>query len=191
LAESCGRLLSELGVSAYTIASSGRATLELTPQSIRYARPFLPMFIKRLKAVEIGIGRSFFEGPETLGRWHLDRRTPFERIRVLDPVADIRMVATIMTRIKAQFPAVADAGIVSSWGGYVDSTPDAVPVISPVESIGGAFAAAGYSGHGFGAGPGIGHLAADLVAGDVASVDPTPFRLSRFTDRSKIEVGAF
>ena len=69
-------------------------------------------------------------------------------------------------------------------------TPDAIPVISPVDSIGGVFVAAGCSGHGFGAGPGIGHLAADLVAGDAASVDPTPFRLSRFTDRSKIEVGA-
>ncbi|WP_132552266.1 FAD-dependent oxidoreductase [Rhizobium azibense] len=135
-------------------------------------------------------GRSFFQGPETLGRWHLDRPTPFERIRVLDPAPDMRMMATIMARIKALFPAVADAGVVSSWGGYVDSTPDAIPVISPVESIGGVFVAAGCSGHGFGAGPGIGHLAADLVAGDAASVDPDPFRLSRFTDRSKIVIGA-
>jgi len=175
---------------SYTIAVSGRATLELTPQSIRYARPFLPMFIKRFKAVEIGIGRSFFQGPETLGSWRLDRPTPFERIRVLDPAPDMRMVATIMTRIKALFPAVADAGVVSSWGGYVDCTPDAIPVISPLDGIGGAFVAAGCSGHGFGAGPGIGYLAADLVAGDAASVDPTPFRMSRFSDKSKIEVGA-
>ncbi|MER8769623.1 FAD-binding oxidoreductase [Mesorhizobium sp. M0092] len=176
---------------SYTIAVSGRATLEITPQGIRYVRPFLPMFMKRLKAVEIGIGRSFFQGPETLRRWHLDRPTPFERIRVLDPAPDKRMVATIMTRVKALFPTVADAGVVSSWGGYIDSTPDAVPVISPVDSIGGVFVAAGCSGHGFGVGPGIGHLAADLVAGDAASVDPTPFCLSRFTDRSKIEVGDF
>ena len=148
------------------------------------------MFIKRRKTVEIGIGRSFFQGPEALRRWHLDRPTQFERVRVLDPAPDMRMIATIMTRIKALFPAVADAGIVSSWGGYVDCTPDAIPVISPTGSIGGVFVAAGCSGHGFGAGPGIGHLAADLIAGDATSVDSTPFRLSRFTDRSKIEVGA-
>jgi len=175
---------------SYTIAVSGRATLELTPQSIRYARPFLPMFLKRRKAVEIGIGRSFFEGPETLGRWRLDRPTPFERIRVLDPAPDIRMTAAIMARIRALLPAVAEAGVTSAWGGYVDSTPDAIPAISPVDSIGGVFVAAGCSGHGFGAGPGIGPLAADLVGGDTAIVDPTPFRLSRFRDRSKIEVGA-
>ncbi|SJM28057.1 D-amino acid oxidase (fragment) [Mesorhizobium delmotii] len=101
------------------------------------------------------------------------------------------MLATIKTRVKAMFPSVADAGVVSTWGGYIDSTPDAVPVISPVDSIGGMFVAAGCSGHGFGAGPGLGHLAADLVAGGAACVDPTPFRMSRFTDRSKIEVGDF
>ena len=176
---------------SYTIAVSGSATLEITPQGIRYVRPFLPMFMKRLKAVEIGIGRSFFEGPDSLRRWHLDRPTPFERIRVLDPAPDKRMLATIMTRVEALFPTVANAGVVSSWGGYINSTPDAVPVISPVGSIGGVFVAAGCSGHGFGAGPGIGYLAADLIAGGAASVDPTPFRLSRFTDRSKIEVGDF
>jgi glycine/D-amino acid oxidase-like deaminating enzyme len=49
---------------------------------------------------------------------------------------------------------------------------------------------AGCSGHGFGAGPGLEHLAADLITGDAPSVDPTPFRLSRFHDRSKIDVGA-
>ena len=92
---------------------------------------------------------------------------------MLDPAPDMRMVATTMTRVQALFPAVADAGIVSSLGGYVDSTPDVIPVISPVDSIGGVFVAAGCSGHGFGAGPGIGHLAADLVTGDAASVDPT------------------
>jgi glycine/D-amino acid oxidase-like deaminating enzyme len=175
---------------SYTIAISGKATLEITPQSIRYARPFLPMFMKRFKAVEIRMGRSFLEGPETLRPWSLDRQTPFERIRVLDPAPDKRLAESIVARVRALFPAVADAGIVSAWGGYVDSTPDAIPVISPADGIGGAYVAAGCSGHGFGAGPGIGHLAAELIAGDAPSVDPAPFRLSRFSDGSKIEVGA-
>lgn len=175
----------------YTIAVSGKATLEITPQGIRYARPFLPMFIKRLKAVEIGIGRSFFDGPDALGSWSLDKPTPFERMRVLDPVPDNKTIALIMKRLTAMFPTIANAGVASSWGGYIDMTPDSVPVISPVGSIGGVYLAAGCSGHGFGVGPGIGHLAAELVAGDRPSVDPTPFRLSRFTDKSKIEVGDF
>jgi hypothetical protein len=90
----------------YTIAVSGRATLEITPQGIRYVRPFRPMFMKRLRAVEIGIGRSFFEGPDSFRRWHLDRPTPFEPMRVLDPAPDKRMLATIMTRVSPTRPAL-------------------------------------------------------------------------------------
>jgi glycine/D-amino acid oxidase-like deaminating enzyme len=44
----------------------------------------------------------------------------------------------------------------------------------------GFFIATGFSGHGFGIGPGAGRLMADLVAGDHPVVDPTPFRLARF-----------
>lgn len=176
---------------SYTIAVSGKAILEITPQGIRYARPFMPMFIKRLKAVEIGIGRSFFKGPDSLSNWRFDGPSPFEEIRVLDPTPDGRTIELIKARLKTLFPTVADAGIASTWAGYIDSTPDSVPVISPVGSIDGVFVAAGCSGHGFGIGPGIGHLAADLVAGDRPVVDPVHFRLTRFTDNSKIKVGDF
>jgi glycine/D-amino acid oxidase-like deaminating enzyme len=175
---------------SYTLAISGKATLEVTPQGIRYARSFLPMFVKRLKTVDIGIGRSFLEGPEALGSWRLDKPSPFERIRVLDPSPKSRTIAATLQRVKKLFPALADVEVAETWGAYVDSTPDAVPVISPVEGIRGFFLAAGCSGHGFGIGPGIGHLAADLVANDTPCVDPAPFRLSRLLDGSKVEVGA-
>ena len=42
--------------------------------------------------------------------------------------------------------------------------------------------ATGFSGHGFGAGPAGGHLAADLVLGRRPIVDPAPFRLERYFD---------
>ncbi len=66
----------------------------------------------------------------------------------------------------------------------IDVTPDAVPVISPVDEVPGFFIATGFSGHGFGIGPAAGRLVADLVAGDPTLVDPTNFRYSRFTDGS-------
>nr|WP_236551254.1 FAD-dependent oxidoreductase [Halomonas tianxiuensis] len=72
----------------------------------------------------------------------------------------------------------------------MDCTPDAVPVISTVEDISGFVLAAGCSGHGFGLGPGLGYLAADLVANDTPCVDPKPYSLSRLLDGSKVEVGA-
>jgi glycine/D-amino acid oxidase-like deaminating enzyme len=66
------------------------------------------------------------------------------------------------------------------WAGLIDVTPDAVPVISSVEAIPGLFLSTGFSGHGFGIGPGAGRLTADLVAGDTPVVDPAPFAFSRF-----------
>ncbi|MDK4734872.1 FAD-binding oxidoreductase [Rhizobium sp. CNPSo 3490] len=175
---------------SYTLAISGRAMLDITPQGIRYARWFMPMFMKRLKAVQFGIGESFFKGPEALGHWDKNGRSPFEKTRVLDPSPNRRTAAAILKNVKSQFPALAGVEVADSWGAYVDFTPDAVPVISPANGVKGLYLAAGGSGHGFGLGPGIGRLAADLVANDTPCVDPSPFRLSRLLDGSKVKVGA-
>jgi len=78
------------------------------------------------------------------------------------------------------FPAFADIRVAGSWAGLIDVTPDALPVIDAVTRIPGFFIATGFSGHGFGIGPGSGRLMADLVVGDTPMVDPTPFRLDRF-----------
>jgi glycine/D-amino acid oxidase-like deaminating enzyme len=75
--------------------------------------------------------------------------------------------------------------VAESWGGVIDVTPDAVPVISAVDTLPGFFIATGFTGHGFGIGPGAGRLMADLVAGDPPVVDPSSFRYSRFTDGSR------
>jgi glycine/D-amino acid oxidase-like deaminating enzyme len=176
---------------SYTIAISGKGTLELTPQGLRYARDFLPMFIRRIKAVEFGFGSSFFRGPEALGSWRFDEVTPFERIRVLDPTPSRKTVEQTMARARALYPALKDVAIRESWAGYIDSTPDAVPVISPVAGLKGFVLAAGFSGHGFGLGPAAGHLAADLAVNDTPIVDPRPFRHSRLLDGSQGEIGEF
>lgn len=174
---------------SYTLAVSGRATVDITPQGIRYARIFLPMFFKRLKAIEFGLGRSMFRGPEALASWSDDTVSPFEHVRVLDPAPSRRTISAILAAVTTQFPAFAGAEIGDSWGAYVDCTPDSVPVVSAVDGIRGLYLAAGGSGHGFGLGPGLGHLAADLIADDTPCVDPTPFRLSRFYDGTGVRVG--
>ena len=85
----------------------------------------------------------------------------------------------------AAFPAFRDMKVAESWGGVIDVTPDAVPVISAVDTLPGFFIATGFTGHGFGIGPGAGRLMAELVTGETPVVDPTPFRYSRFTDGSR------
>jgi glycine/D-amino acid oxidase-like deaminating enzyme len=176
---------------SYTIAISGKGTLEVTPQGLRYARDFMPMFLKRFKSVELRIGRSFVSGPEALARWTANDVSPFERMRVLAPPPDRRAIALLRKRAEEHFPMLASIAVRESWASYIDSTPDAVPVISPVAGLDGLILAAGFSGHGFGIGPGAGHLAADLASGAKPIVDPRPFRYSRLIDGSKGEVGEF
>jgi glycine/D-amino acid oxidase-like deaminating enzyme len=99
-------------------------------------------------------------------------------------------VRQVVENVRNTFPDLADIEVDSVWGAMVDCTPDAVPVISKVDQTDGLFLAAGCSGHGFGLGPGIGFLAAQLIANDTPSVDPQPFRLSRLVDGSKLKIGS-
>ena len=87
-------------------------------------------------------------------------------------------------RLVASYPALAGIEVATAWGGWIDNTPDGVPVISPVEKLPGFFLATGFSGHGFGIGPAAGRLAADMVAGDRPLVDLHPFRYARLVDGS-------
>jgi glycine/D-amino acid oxidase-like deaminating enzyme len=91
-----------------------------------------------------------------------------------------------MTRLYPQFRQVP---IVQEWGGYIDVTPDVVPFISGVGDLPGLTVATGFSGHGFGIGPGAGQLAAELATEEKTSVETTPFRISRFSDGSRIIIG--
>ena len=85
-------------------------------------------------------------------------------------------------------PVLRNAQVQQVWAGQIDVTPDAVPVISKHDDVPGLIIATGFSGHGFGIGPGAGHLVADLVTGDTPIVDPLPFRFSRFSDGTPLEI---
>jgi glycine/D-amino acid oxidase-like deaminating enzyme len=84
--------------------------------------------------------------------------------------------------VQRLYPFFERATVVESWGGSVDITPDALPVISAVDPVPGLFVATGFSGGGFGAAPGAGKLAAELITGSTPDVDPTPYRYRRFLE---------
>jgi len=166
----------------YTVGLGGRGLVELSPQGLMYARDFWPTFKKRRWGLTFSVGRSFFDGPEMLARWSFDRPTPFERHRIVDPGADPKLVQLGLARLGEHYPALKGLKVANMWGGLIDSTPDGIPVISAVDTMPGLYLSTGYSGHGFGIGPGAGRLAADLIAGDPPIVDPHPFRYSRMID---------
>ncbi len=71
----------------------------------------------------------------------------------------------------------------------IETSPDVLPIIAKVDRPEGFHIATGFSGHGFGIGPGAGRLVADLVQGTADPIELAAFRLSRFFDGSPIRPG--
>jgi glycine/D-amino acid oxidase-like deaminating enzyme len=174
----------------YNIAGGGNHTVPIVPDTFRFFTKFLPALKAEWGQLHLRLDDRFMTEARQPKRWAMDEPSPFEATRTLDPTPDAARSEKAVARMKALFPAAADMRIVQHWAGLIDVTPDAVPVISTVDAIPGLVIATGFSGHGFGIGPGAGRLAADLATGRDPVVDPTPFRFSRFTDGSRIYVEA-
>jgi len=112
--------------------------------------------------------------------------SPFEKIRVLDPAPDSELIKSCASNLRREFPALKDVKVAASWGALIDTSPDLVPVISTVDQLPGLIIASGFSGHGFGIGPGAGRLVSELSLNEVPFVDLAPYKLSRFSDGSAI-----
>lgn len=172
---------------SYTVALSGRGQIDLAPQNIRYATKFYPMYRSKIaKKLKVRINGSFFNGPEAAGSWSNQGISPFEKIRVLDPAPDNGILQEAMQTLVQLYPELNGIKIDHAWGGWIDTTPDLVPVIDEMENLPGLFIASGFSGHGFGIGPGAGLLCAQMVNNQPLFTDATPYSLTRFAKGNAI-----
>jgi glycine/D-amino acid oxidase-like deaminating enzyme len=169
----------------YNVASWSGNLVDIVPDTFRFFGDFVPALRLQWRNLRLRIGGKFLEEWQVPRQWSLDAPSPFERVRTLDPEPYQPILAQAQRYASAAFPVFHNMKVAESWGGVIDVTPDAVPVISAVDTLPGFFIATGFTGHGFGIGPGAGRLMADLVTGDPPVVDPTPFRFSRFTDGSR------
>ncbi len=170
----------------YNIGGWTANVFDLTSDAFRLLPDFMPALKQQWHTIRLRVGGKFLEDWRVPRKWSLDEATPFERVRTLDPEPHHPILDGAQKAIGVAFPAFRDMRIAERWGGMIDVTPDIVPVISGVDTMPGFFIATGFSGHGFGIGPGAGRLMADLVTGDAPVVDPADYRFSRFTDRSKV-----
>ncbi|MEQ1615137.1 MAG: FAD-binding oxidoreductase [Hyphomicrobiaceae bacterium] len=97
-------------------------------------------------------------------------------------------VARMIDRIGNILPAIRDVGVARVWGGLIDLTLDGLPIIDAPQSIEGLVVAAGFSGHGFGIGPAVGQVVADLALGQTPSYNIDAFRIDRFGNGSQAEL---
>ncbi len=63
-------------------------------------------------------------------------------------------------------PVLGAVKVLRQWAGCYDLTPDANPIVGPVEGVEDFFQASGFMGHGFMMAPIVGKRLADLLAGD-------------------------
>jgi len=170
----------------FTVASGTRSVVDIVPDSIRYARQFLPNLKAEWDTLKFRVGERSFQELKHRSHWTASDTTVFEKHRARDPKPAEAMVLYAFDQLKKTLPRLADLEIDQIWAGLIDVTPDVIPVMSEVSDVPGLYLATGFSGHGFGIAPGAGRLMADLVAGSHPVVDPHDYRFSRFSDGSEI-----
>ena len=170
----------------YTVAHGTILDHSITPSTFRFAFKFLPALMQEHKGLRLSIGRDFIDEWNMPKRWELDGESPFEKTRVLNPEPNPRAVKSIRKNIDTVFPRLADTEIVEVWAGMVETSPDVVPIIEETQSIPGFHIATGFSGHGFGIGPGAGKAIAGMLTGNDSGIPLDEFRLSRFFDGTPI-----
>ena len=92
-----------------------------------------------------------------------------------------------LERAQRYFPGLGGLPLRRAWSGEIEVTPDALPVIDGGGGPSGLVIATGMSGHGFGLGPIVGNVVADIADGAETGFDLRPFRLARFHDGSRLE----
>ena len=167
----------------YTVARRNGTITDITPDTLRYWREFLPALRTSWKDLRLRIGGQFLTEWRMPRRWALDTASPFEAVRTLDPAPHAGTLAEATQALAAAFPAFSGLRERERWAGLMDMMPDEVPVISAVAGVPGFHMATGFSGHGFGISPGAGQMMADLVTGDRPRVDPAPYDFARFARR--------
>lgn len=170
----------------YTVAHGSVLDHGITPSTLRYCFKFLPALRRELGVLRVRLGRDFFDELGMPSRWALDKESPFESRRVLNPEPSPKVLAGIRKNLAATFPELANVEFVEAWAGMVETSPDVVPMIGELDDLPGFHLASGFSGHGFGLGPGAGKAIAALLSGATPDVDLSPFRLGRFFDGSPI-----
>ena len=170
---------------SFNIAGGEQADHDLLLDSLLDGPAFRPLLKAHKGMVKLHLGRPFLDFlPARLTANGLARA--LRRHRALDPRPNLGALQAALEQLVNGVDGLGDVGIARTWAGYIDCTPDFLPVIDRLDAPAGLVVATGLSGHGFGMGPITGRLAAELALDQPATFDLQPFRLSRFFDGTTI-----
>ncbi len=166
----------------FNLAALDISDHDIRVSDVKQARYFLRDYRENRSRVQLRLGGAFFRDlwgrlPGTEGQ-----ADPLHRARIGNPRPNPRRVNDTLKELRALYPQFRDVALKKAWAGYIEITPDMLPVIEAGAGPDGFVIVTGLSGHGFGIGPGVGETVADLVAGRKTGIDLSPFRLGRFED---------
>jgi glycine/D-amino acid oxidase-like deaminating enzyme len=167
---------------AFNIAAGGALDHDVTLESLHQLRFFLPSFWKNKALFRFHVGRPLWRSLAARLPGSSARRHPLNWDRSIEPEPNPAKVARSLTELGRVLPGLPSLGIARIWAGYIDATPDLLPVIGAAPAPRGLVLATGFSGHGFAMGPIAGRLVAELIVDGKTSLDISAFRFSRFAE---------
>jgi len=167
---------------SFTIAAGGALDHDVTLDSLRQLRFFLPSYWKNRAMFRFHVGRPLLASLAAALPGSPARRRPLVWDRALEPCPNPAKVRRSLAELRRVLPALPPLGVARSWAGYIDAVPDLVPVLGEVPPLRGFVLATGFSGHGFAMGPIAGRLVSELIVDGKPSLDIAGLRFSRFAE---------
>jgi glycine/D-amino acid oxidase-like deaminating enzyme len=162
------------------IARGGKSDYDITLDSFRYMRDFMPNYVKNRRLFSMRFGSDLLNDVRGLLPGSEARKHPFASSVGVEPPPNAGSARQSLKALADLVPAASEARIRRMWAGLIDSTPDAVPVIGPADSPKGFIFATGFSGHGFGMGPIVGKLLSEVIVDGTSSLDMSHLDFNRF-----------
>jgi sarcosine oxidase, subunit beta len=148
--------------------------VEIKRSQIAVTEPLPPM-IKEFVSADAGYMRQAESGGLHLGY----RSEPVEGFNTDVTLNALLNMSEGYTRL---FPVLKDVRIIRSWAGITHWTPDHFPILDRSSQLKNLFLCAGFSGHGFCLGPGVGQEIAEWIVNGRPRIDLGNFRWKRFME---------
>jgi glycine/D-amino acid oxidase-like deaminating enzyme len=167
---------------SFYIAGGAQSDYDITLDSFRYMRQFMPNYLKNRRLFRLRVGPDLFSDVAALIPGTEAREHPFANTVGIEPRPNLGTARKSLKGLQSYLPAAREARIRRTWAGLIDTTPDAIPVLGDAGSPGGFVFATGFSGHGFALGPIAGRLMAELIVDGQPSIPITGMEYSRFRE---------
>src|SRR5436190_13161396 len=120
---------------SFNIAAGGALDHDITLDSLRQLRFFLPNFWKNRTLFRFHVGRPLLASLAAAMPGSAARRQPLVWDRGREPQPNPVKVRRSLAELQRVLPALPPLGIERQWAGYIDAAPDLVPVLGEIPGL--------------------------------------------------------